>query len=340
MAKDIQQEFIEQNQQHSNDLIHQMERVEVYKKETRAANAAAEKYNKFVIETGEKNELLEKEVAANEQTITILQESLAKSMAEVAALKEVVAAEERWVKLHKAACEGYQEEVAALKEQLPEGMTHCTIRFIECPKGHGRLTADNWVDHGCGVCERDRLAGEVERLKKDFEIQKNLALIYLAQDRRLREALEEWTCRECNGTGKMAVERCGDADYKCRACSGHGIHPIAHRALSGGEGEGDFANAVRDLKEGTPHGEQDDFEKMSELADKIRRERKRKGQDRGRIVMGTDEPREAEDDIAYICPECRTGFTTGIAVDTWKGMCPDCDVELEPWGREAEGREE
>lgn len=40
----------------------------------------------------------------------------------------------------------------ALAAQLPEGMKHCTIQFIECPVGHGRLTATNWVQHGCDTC--------------------------------------------------------------------------------------------------------------------------------------------------------------------------------------------
>jgi hypothetical protein len=48
-------------------------------------------------------------------------------------------------------------EIALLKAQLPDGMKHCTILFKECEKGHGRLTATNWIDHGCQQCEIDRL---------------------------------------------------------------------------------------------------------------------------------------------------------------------------------------
>lgn len=44
-------------------------------------------------------------------------------------------------------------EIEALKAQLPDGMAHCTIRFIECPKGHGRLMATNWIDPGCAYCK-------------------------------------------------------------------------------------------------------------------------------------------------------------------------------------------
>lgn len=43
-------------------------------------------------------------------------------------------------------------DVEALLKQLPEGMQNCTIRYVACEKGHGRLTATNWVDHGCQHC--------------------------------------------------------------------------------------------------------------------------------------------------------------------------------------------
>ena len=50
----------------------------------------------------------------------------------------------------------YRDEKARvedLERQLPEGMKHCTIQFIECEKGHGRLKADNWIDNGCHWCQ-------------------------------------------------------------------------------------------------------------------------------------------------------------------------------------------
>jgi len=52
-----------------------------------------------------------------------------------------------------AAC----DEIATLRARLPAGMEHCTILFKECEKGHGWLTATNWVQHGCETCERDKL---------------------------------------------------------------------------------------------------------------------------------------------------------------------------------------
>ena len=40
-----------------------------------------------------------------------------------------------------------------LLAQLPEEMQSCTIRFKECKKGHGWLTATNWIQHDCQVCK-------------------------------------------------------------------------------------------------------------------------------------------------------------------------------------------
>ena len=44
------------------------------------------------------------------------------------------------------------DRIAALEAQLPAEMQDCTIRFIECEKGHGRLTATNWVQQPCHYC--------------------------------------------------------------------------------------------------------------------------------------------------------------------------------------------
>lgn len=45
------------------------------------------------------------------------------------------------------------EEARRLRYQLPESMQDCTIKFIECEQGHGRLVATNWVDSGCPYCQ-------------------------------------------------------------------------------------------------------------------------------------------------------------------------------------------
>lgn len=59
-----------------------------------------------------------------------------------------------------------QEELASVRAQLPEGMEHCTILFKQCEKGHGWLTATNWVQHECQTCVRDRLVRMVKLLRR------------------------------------------------------------------------------------------------------------------------------------------------------------------------------
>jgi len=59
-------------------------------------------------------------------------------------------------------CSDAAGEIYRLRDQLPEGMKHCTIQFKECEKGHGRLTATNWVQHGCLQCEIDRLRSGID----------------------------------------------------------------------------------------------------------------------------------------------------------------------------------
>jgi hypothetical protein len=41
--------------------------------------------------------------------------------------------------------------------KLPERMEHCTILFKQCERGHGQLTATNWVPQPCLVCEVQKL---------------------------------------------------------------------------------------------------------------------------------------------------------------------------------------
>lgn len=52
----------------------------------------------------------------------------------------------------KGLIDGLVERVRQLESQLPDEMKSCTILFRQCDKGHGRLTAKNWVDSGCGTC--------------------------------------------------------------------------------------------------------------------------------------------------------------------------------------------
>lgn len=72
---------------------------------------------------------------------------------------------EAQIKVERVGREQAEAEVVALNAQLPKGMKHCTIRYEECKKGHGKLTSDNWISHPCFICERDSLAAKIERVK-------------------------------------------------------------------------------------------------------------------------------------------------------------------------------
>ena len=53
-----------------------------------------------------------------------------------------------------------------LHNQLPEGMKHCTILVKQCKKGHGWLTATNWIDHGCPTCRSERAEQRLAEAEK------------------------------------------------------------------------------------------------------------------------------------------------------------------------------
>jgi hypothetical protein len=59
------------------------------------------------------------------------------------------------------------DTIESLQAHLPDGMEDCTIIFKECEKGHGWLTAANWVQHDCAQCKIESLqaqASEKDRL--------------------------------------------------------------------------------------------------------------------------------------------------------------------------------
>ena len=64
------------------------------------------------------------------------------------------------------------DRIAELESQLPEGMKNCTITFHECKYGHGRLTATNWVDHGCPTCARLLLENDIAERREEYAILK------------------------------------------------------------------------------------------------------------------------------------------------------------------------
>lgn len=72
----------------------------------------------------------------------------------------VAAALRKQAWINDAVYQGMERQIAdlrakieQLKEQLPETMQDCTIKFIECENGHGRLTATNWAQGPCHWCE-------------------------------------------------------------------------------------------------------------------------------------------------------------------------------------------
>ena len=63
-----------------------------------------------------------------------------------------------------ASAEFWRERAESAEAKLPDGMKNCTILFKECERGHGWLTATNWVQHGCPTCRAEVAEKEVARL--------------------------------------------------------------------------------------------------------------------------------------------------------------------------------
>lgn len=86
--------------------------------------------------------------------------------------------------------------------QLPKEMPDCTIVFKECPLGHGRLTATNWIDRGCVICEREAWIIELDAQLQAAKVQCG------DEVQRLREALQIALARPWVGI-ESAVDRDG-----------------------------------------------------------------------------------------------------------------------------------
>lgn len=84
----------------------------------------------------------------------------------------------------------------AMEQQLPEGMKHCTIVFKECEKGHGWLTATNWVQHGCPTCERHALRAKLDAAEAciaDLEAERDAAIATMEMATRTTEEIRRAT---------------------------------------------------------------------------------------------------------------------------------------------------
>lgn len=91
-------------------------------------------------------------------------------MAEIETLTDAEREELNWPMSHRAQpkalriIDSQAARISQLESQLPASMQTCTIRFLECRVGHGRLTATNWIHHGCPHCriaELERFAARV-----------------------------------------------------------------------------------------------------------------------------------------------------------------------------------
>jgi hypothetical protein len=71
---------------------------------------------------------------------------------------------------HAAELADLRQVAQGLRAQLPDGMQCSKIIFIECPVGHGRLTADNWTKTDCWYCQIATLQEQITKLSKYKEI--------------------------------------------------------------------------------------------------------------------------------------------------------------------------
>lgn len=91
------------------------------------------------------------------------------------------------------------EAFDAAKAQLPDGMKECTILFYECPKGHGRLTATNWVQHDCQQCRVEALERAGDVLAHQLRFAENAAELQRWWD------LRAGKCTYCNADDDFPV---------------------------------------------------------------------------------------------------------------------------------------
>lgn len=145
------------------------------------------------------------------------------------------AAQAKWHKdIAEAALLSVEKERDGLLSQLPEGMKHCTIIFKECDKGHGWLTATNWVQHGCPKCEFDRIVEEKHELQRLRRQSSNMvsALHLEACQWRLKAEKAE---QERDGlAAKCAeLERQAQAIEDSETCAGAALMLVHDRFLRG-----------------------------------------------------------------------------------------------------------
>lgn len=88
---------------------------------------------------------------------------------------------------------GAAKLIRELLDKFPYGMWHCTFKTIQCSKGHTRLHATNWIDHGCSTCAQEEFQSQLEDLRA-----KALAAVWLVP--------EEYTLTTLHKLNKEAKE--------------------------------------------------------------------------------------------------------------------------------------
>lgn len=128
----------------------------------------------------------------------------------------------------------------AFQAQLPDGMEDCVIQFKECEQcQRGRLTAANWIDHGCPHCERDKLQKELQEARALA-----LAAVQLVPDDETIGNLRNLAKEACDvfvGKDKQTIAKLQDELFNARES-----HAAALRAIQRGPG----VNAVYGTKPG------------------------------------------------------------------------------------------
>jgi hypothetical protein len=109
----------------------------------------------------------------------------------------------------------------ALKAQLPEGMKNCTILFKECEKGHGWLTATNWVQHPCPTCERDELKARLAQCETDLALTAEIATRNRDEAHAVSDRLVATEARLANRTAELVAvqERLVEAEATAMAAT-------------------------------------------------------------------------------------------------------------------------
>lgn len=104
--------------------------------------------------------------------------------------------------------------------------------------GH-RIVADErvYVDrdsaHKSGMGRYTREADLITELRNSYPELSRQVRALIAENERMRGALEQWTCSLCDGRGRKTWHRRDICE--CKGCAGTGKHQIARKALEDGK---------------------------------------------------------------------------------------------------------